>query len=378
MYNRDIYNLVLGNNKQKNNTSKTDTLHTNKRYNGRVKQHTHDNTISYDVLNKMFPNFELQLLMKKISKTYLYKTTNTIPNTNKYQYIRTIPYGTRGFVWIKQYYGYVYTYFVTYKHKSYQFNTIKLNIPQTKLKLLANGNTGTILYGCNTDTYLNNKKISYFILEHICFFQSENLLNRYSFTSNMKKQYYFVSNYVDINKKNMNDDMLSKYRFICLSNTYITQKKTISPIILIQRILKQQNKVFTIQLYNEYEMIYENRNVQKHIDTLKTSSNCTQQQVSFIVKPLCNEDIYSLYDIKTNEYVGNAIIQTIKVSKFMNKLFRNIPENDNLDMIEESDDEEYFENTNTDKDIIVKSMELPFIYNNRLKGWEPYMIKRNV
>ena len=49
------------------------------------------------------------------------------------------------------------------------------------------------------------------------------------------------------------------------------------------------------------------------------------------------------------EYFDTAFIPDYKTSVFMNKLFRIIKENDNLDKLEESDDEEEFENTKTDK-----------------------------
>ena len=56
----------------------------------------------------------------------------------------------------------------------------------------------------------------------------------------------------------------------------------------------------------------------------------------------------------------------------LNKLFRNIKENDNLDLLEESDDEEEFENINEDKFVnITKRIKMKCVYNKRFQKWEP-------
>jgi hypothetical protein len=56
----------------------------------------------------------------------------------------------------------------------------------------------------------------------------------------------------------------------------------------------------------------------------------------------------------------------------MNKLFRNIKENDNLDLLEESDDEEEFQNENIDRFVDMKKSFL-FVcrYNYKFKKWFP-------
>ena len=66
-------------------------------------------------------------------------------------------------------------------------------------------------------------------------------------------------------------------------------------------------------------------------------------------------DIYNLFCFgrnKTDIYYNVAYIPNYKSSVFMNKIFRKIKENDNLDAIEESDDEEDFENIDYDLSLI--------------------------
>lgn len=83
-------------------------------------------------------------------------------------------------------------------------------------------------------------------------------------------------------------------------------------------------------------------------------------------------DIYTLYDDKDVE-CGLACIPTYEVSKMMNALFRNIKENRCLDSLEESDDEEEFENISLDKFITDKSrvIKMECEYVAKFKKWQP-------
>ena len=69
-----------------------------------------------------------------------------------------------------------------------------------------------------------------------------------------------------------------------------------------------------------------------------------------------------------------------KKSVFLNSLFRNIKENRNLDLLEESDDESDFENISEDKYVdLNKSIIMKCIFNNKFKKWEPVeVIKEKV
>jgi hypothetical protein len=94
----------------------------------------------------------------------------------------------------------------------------------------------------------------------------------------------------------------------------------------------------------------------------------------FICKPDIQNDIYHLYSLE-NEYAGVACIPDYKTSVMMNKLFRIIKENNDLDALEESDDEEEFENENIDKFVhLNKSYKISCIFNNKFKKWFPIKI----
>ena len=78
------------------------------------------------------------------------------------------------------------------------------------------------------------------------------------------------------------------------------------------------------------------------------------------------------------EIYDNAYIPDYKTSVMMNTLFRNIKENKNLDSLEESDDEEDFENTNIDKYVfLTKSINMICSYNTRFNKWKPICIAKD-
>ena len=100
---------------------------------------------------------------------------------------------------------------------------------------------------------------------------------------------------------------------------------------------------------------------QRNFHDNKTLYNSTLYKVSntpddnhkiFLVKPDLQNDVYHLY---VNNHQNNlekytiAAIPDYKTSIMMNKIFRTIKEYDNLDALEESDDEDEFENIREDK-----------------------------
>ena len=101
----------------------------------------------------------------------------------------------------------------------------------------------------------------------------------------------------------------------------------------------------------------------------------------FKVTAIIQDDIYNLYcyDSKQKTYLyGNAMISSYKCSVMMNSLFRKIKENDNLDLLEESDDEEEFENINENKYVdLNKTLLMKCVYSERFNKWEPVEVVKN-
>lgn len=74
-------------------------------------------------------------------------------------------------------------------------------------------------------------------------------------------------------------------------------------------------------------------------------------------------------------YYDVAYIPNYEKSVFMNGLFRNIRENRNLDYIEESDEEEDFENTREDKYVdLTKELFMECVFSPKFKRWTPIRV----
>ena len=86
-------------------------------------------------------------------------------------------------------------------------------------------------------------------------------------------------------------------------------------------------------------------------------------------------DIYHLLACGKNNqpvYYGISYIPSYKTSVFMNSIFRNIRENKNLDYIEESDDEEDFQDMRENKYVdLSKKVLMECIFHTKFKKWVP-------
>jgi len=89
-------------------------------------------------------------------------------------------------------------------------------------------------------------------------------------------------------------------------------------------------------------------------------------------------DIYYLFAFgknKTPVYCNIAHIPNYDTSVFMNGIFRNIRENKNLDYIEESDDEDDFQNSNIDKYVDTNKIALiECTFSHKFKKWIPVKV----
>ncbi len=100
----------------------------------------------------------------------------------------------------------------------------------------------------------------------------------------------------------------------------------------------------------------------------------TYREMVFCVKPDIQNDVYHLF-CSNNELYEYACIPDFKTSVMMNQLFRNIKENVNLDALEESDDEEEFENDKKDRFVFLdKAYNMVCAYNPKFKKWYPLRV----
>jgi hypothetical protein len=112
----------------------------------------------------------------------------------------------------------------------------------------------------------------------------------------------------------------------------------------------------------------------KEVDVINTTKR--ERVAVFQVKPDIQNDIYYLYCYdnisQSLVYYNIACIPDFKTSVMMNKLFRNIKENDNLDFLEESDSEDEFENEKEDRFVYLdREFNMVCSYNYKFKKWVP-------
>ena len=123
-----------------------------------------------------------------------------------------------------------------------------------------------------------------------------------------------------------------------------------------------------------------NNNTNKFNSTLYKNYEYDDTKYIFSIRPDIQNDIYHLYVNNYNnlEKYDIAYIPDYQTSTMMNKLFRNIKENDNLDALEESDDEEEFENMNDDKFVdLEKCVKMECIFNKKFNKYVPIKVVHN-
>ena len=106
------------------------------------------------------------------------------------------------------------------------------------------------------------------------------------------------------------------------------------------------------------------------------NNNNNRKYKIFIVRADLQNDVYHISNPDNDaNAISNELIASIpdyKTSVMMNSLFRNIKENNSLDALEESDDEDEFENINIDKFVdLSKKIKMKCIYNYKFKKWTP-------
>lgn len=110
--------------------------------------------------------------------------------------------------------------------------------------------------------------------------------------------------------------------------------------------------------------------------TLDFYKGLYNQSCLFWVKADLSFDVYYLYaaDEKTGQptLYQYACVNNYKTSVMMNKIFRNIKENDNIDYVEESDDEDEYEDIRRDKFVdLQKQVLMECVFDRKFKKWIP-------
>lgn len=285
---------------------------------------------------KNFPNIELSYeknLHKKVhADIYL-----------------TIPKGKKYFAWFTRYKNNNYCFILEINRKYNSIADISINVCSFDYKLCIG--IGTILYG--TIFYVNKKK--FFNIEDIFYIKGHSLNNTNLYTK--------INRICDLMKYNIKQQMYIKNSIIFGCPNITTDYNSIINIVN-----ELPYDLYCIQL----RTLYKNTPyLNKKITIQKTIYKI------FKVKAEITNDIYYLYYINngTEEKFEIANIPDYNTSVFMNKIFRQIKENDNLDALEESDDEEEFENISLDKFVdLNKEVNMKCEYIKKFRSWKPVSV----
>ena len=307
-----------------------------------------------------FPKFELSyetISHKKVS-------------SEKYQIALAIPQGKKYYAWFSFYENRNVCYLLELTREKKIGKITMQTIPSTMELSL-----GTIVYGTMVDS-----DFPVFVIEDIYFYKGI-CVKQFVFSQKLgiiENMFMHTQKHRELSfalpsmwKYDESDADLPKtiaetcgyvihhiqYRSLCDILPYVNlsakQKPDVKPAILLQNTLRVTQKFDYSKPQYKYPTVFE-----------------MKADVQF--------DIYHLFAYGPNSsriYCGVAGIPTYKSSVFMNAMFRNIRENKNLDYIEESDDEDDFENVdfskyvNTEKTVI---MECGF--NTKFKKWIPMKI----
>ena len=231
---------------------------------------------------------------------------------------------------------------------------------------------GTIFYG-TLFYHLNNP---FFCIEDIFMYKGQDIM-RYNLLNKINKICDILKK--DINQISYNNSFLV-FGLPVISKSINELKinlETIKYKLSHIKYINNDNSQIILS-FEEYTKDITDHVIQPVNNQIKLLKNPERQFVNrlskvYVVKPDIQNDIYHLYS--DNEYIGVACIPDYKTSVMMNKLFRNIKENNDLDALEESDDEEEFENPNLDKFVnLDKSYKMLCNLNTKFKKWVPIKI----
>lgn len=321
-----------------------------------------------------FPNIKLSyenLLHKKV-----YHNTNDL-------YL-AIPQGKKCFLWFREINEQPCCLILEFG-KNNNFYDMKIKIVSCCFNYQLS--YGTIVYG----TYFYYNNTSLFTLEDIFYYKGDLVSNKIwkdkfdlfsILLENDIKQVKYNDKFIIIGLPVMTtckNDMIKQLEVISYKIKHIqmrnTSKKNVSDFIPYHIFL--DNKENNLLRNN----VVVSTHIQENLANTPEHKIIKNREIVFKIKPDIQNDIYHLYCLDNSNnlmYYDVASIPNFTTSVMMNKLFRNIKENSNLDYLEESDNEDEFENDKQDRFVYLdKEYNMICRYNFRFKKWHPISIADN-
>ena len=357
-------------------------------------------------LLKDFPNVELSY------ENIIHKTLHN-PSTPSTDFVLAIPEGTKYFAW-----------FTTYKAQNV---CVLLEISENKkicnIQIASTCfhnqlSYGTIFYG----TLFKHNNASFFCTEDIFYYKGKDIsrntflskleLFRHIFSTEIKQLAYTPNNivfglplisssyselitsadllpyqikYIQFKYAQRSCATITNMKYNCSTTTdYINSEFKTSPTKTpsaktpsANAIAAQGVQSLTYGSQHTYQNNRNNPSSYTNNHSFSTPKLDSKREIVFKVKPDIQNDIYNLhlFDNNVESFHEVAYITDYKTSVMMNKLFRNIKENQNLDALEESDDEEEFQNEEIDKFVhLDREFNMVCTYNFKYRKWMPIRV----
>lgn len=207
---------------------------------------------------------------------------------------------------------------------------------------------GTIIYG----TYFKHNNQNFISCENIYYFKGENI---------QEKSFSYKLNILDNIFSNLLQQKAYNKNFVIFGLPYINNNLN----NVLSNIKNLPYPIYSIAFIKSNEINISGILLNKHNNNIENI---------FKVKADIEQDIYTLYCKGNNKdnFYGYAGIFDYKTSVMMNRLFRTIKENSNLDLLEMSDNEDEFENISEDKFVNIKKIVyMKCLFNKKFKKWQP-------
>ena len=298
---------------------------------------------------------EKEYILKQFPKIELSYEKMTHNKVYDYDVMVAIPEGINSFIWFHVYKDQNVCYLLELNEKK-QIHNISIVLSSFVDSLCY----GTVFYG----TYFKYKNSKCFTIEDIFYYKGKQIKKEETYLNKLTLFQTILDK--DISSISLCDS------FLIFGLPLISFEKKFN--VLLNDIEVLPYKVKLIQFRKLYTL-------QKVIEVMKyfksnnnKITNLPLKYAIFKITPDLQNDIYHLHVWENGQvlYYDIAYIPDYKTSVFMNKLFRNIKENQNLDTLEESDDEEEFENDKIDKFVYInKTFKMNCLYNSKFKKWTP-------
>jgi hypothetical protein len=274
----------------------------------------------------------------KYEHSYTININKNVPH--HYDYAQVIPKGQKYYIWFKKHNNLYMCYLISRDKKRVSLLNMSFD------SKLTCGNKGTLLYGTYDNTF------GIFYVEQLCIYKN-------SFVKYMNDRIYS-----DVFHSINNECSLNSLRI------FLTE------FILSDKIVTKQdmNKYINNINYDVYSIIFHSGNKRLMYRTTSKSQQIIMNEEVFYIEPQITSDVYYMYIEENGELVkyDSLLIPSYKTSVMMNRIFRRIKENDDIDLLEMSDDEEEFENVDEAK-FITSDEYIPMRckYNSSFKKWIP-------